>query len=397
MNAPHAPVSIAEGVWWVGALDPDLRVFDVVMETKHGTSYNAYIVQGTEKTALIDGVKDGFLPQTLERISQVCDPASIDYIVVQHTEPDHSGAIAELMQLAPKAEIYCSKPASLFLPLIANRELPVHPVKDGDELPLGGRTLKFILAPFLHWLDTMFTFDDLSGTLFTCDAFGAHFSSEAVLESRTDPAFRESRRYYWDCIMAPFAPYAAKAVKHLDELNLPKIATVAPSHGPVLDSDPMEAVELYREWAAESGKNPIPRAFVGYVSCYGYTRRMAEALADALQGAGYVVRMEDLSQISPEEAGGAIARSDVVALGSPTVNADALPPLWIALSHVPVPLVKGKKALLFGSYGWSGEAVPMLEQRLTGLGFQVRGTYRHRFQPDAKALQEVRALVDKLA
>ncbi|MDL2218701.1 FprA family A-type flavoprotein, partial [Christensenellaceae bacterium OttesenSCG-928-M15] len=286
MQLPKKPVKIFEGIHWVGALNPELRRFDVVMETEFGTSYNSYLVQGNGKTALIDAVKDGYLHQSKALIEQLVDLKSIDYIILQHTEPDHSGSIAQLMELCPNAEIYCTKAASLYLPHIANRELPLNVVKEGDELDLGGRSLRFIIAPFLHWPDTMFTYDKSTGALFTCDAFGCHYAAEHVLESLTDEAFKGARRYYYDCIVSPFAPHVTKAIAHVNELKLPAINAILPSHGPVLDRDPMGAIRLYDEWAKErapvSGKN----VFIGYVTCYGYTKTMAEHFAGLLKERG---------------------------------------------------------------------------------------------------------------
>lgn len=397
MNYPEHPVRIFDDIHWVGVLNPDLRRFDVIMETEFGTSYNAYLVRGTQKTALIDTVKDGFLPQSLKLIRQLVDPKEIDYIIMQHTEPDHSGSIAELLELAPNARILCTKAASLYLPHIANRELPVDVVKEGDVLDLGGRSLRFIIAPFLHWPDTMFTYDDASGALFTCDAFGCHFSSEHVLESLTDERFKGARRYYYDCIVSPFAPHVTRAIAHVKELNLPRISAILPSHGPVLDKDPMEAIALYDEWAKERPPLQGNRVFIGLVSAYCYTRRMGEALQKALEARGAIVELVDFTELSAEQAAERMHLADAVAIGSPTINADALPPVWAALSHVAVPIVRGRAAAAFGSFGWSGEAVPMLEQRLTGLGFKMAGTVRSRFQPDQETMDEMSVLADKLA
>jgi len=396
MRYPEKPVKVLEGIHWVGALNPQLRRFDVVMETKYGTSYNSYLVQGEKKIALIDSVKDGFLSQSEALIRQLVDPAKIDYIILQHTEPDHSGSVAQMLALAPHARVLCSKPASLYLPHIANRELPVDVVKEGDTLDLGGRTLRFISAPFLHWPDTIFTYDDRSGALFTCDAFGFHYAAENVLESLTTEPFEEARRYYYDCIMSPFAPHVARAVAHLDELAL-DIRAILPSHGPVLDRDPQKAISLYRAWPHERPPLAGNRVFIGYVTCYAYTRALGDKLAEQLKSRGAAVEMADLADLSPEDAAARIHNADAVAIGSPTVNADALPPVWTALAHVLVPVVRGRPAVAFGSYGWSGEAVPMLEQRLTGLGFQVAGSVRHRFRPDAEAFDEMSVLADKLA
>ncbi len=398
MQKPTAPVTVFDGIYWVGALNPDLRRFDVVMETEYGTSYNAYLVQGTEKTALIETVKDKFLPESLELIRQVIDPAKIDYIILQHTEPDHSGSIAELLALAPQAKVCCTKPASLYLPHIANRPLPMQVVKEGDALDLGGgRVLQFVSAPFLHWPDSMFTYDTLSHALFTCDAFGCHYAAAQVLESRTDPEFHKARRYYYDCIVSPFAPYVTKAIAHVQELGL-DISAILPSHGPVLDKDPMGAVALYGQWAAERkalGKN---RVFVGYVSCYGYTRALAHRLAEQLMAQGMEVDMADLVDVPLEDLVNRVYEADAIAIGSPTVNADALPPVWDLLTRLSVPVMRGRVSAAFGSYGWSGEAVPLVEARLSALGCKAAAPgVKARFRPEEEALCQMDGLGQAIA
>ncbi len=397
MDKPTKPVRIADGIFWAGALNPEMKRFDVIMETEFGSSYNSYVVLGEEKIALIDCVRDGYLEESLALIRQVADPEKIDCIVLQHTEPDHSGALAELMDIAKNARVYCSKAASLYLPHIAHRELPVTVVKDGDEIDLGGRKLRFISAPFLHWPDTIFTYDETTGSLFTCDVFGCHFASFHVLESLTDERFKGARRYYYDCIMAPFAPHVKKAVNTLKELDL-KINAILPSHGPVLDKDPQEAIELYDRWSREYDRpEGQKKVFIPYVSSYGYTAQLAKAVADELDSLGVETDLADIAGLSSEEVADRIYCADALALGSPTINADALPPIWLALSHLSAPLVRGRKAVVFGSYGWSGEGVPFAEQRLSGLGFKVVGTLRVRFRPDCQALGDARALAKTLA
>jgi len=392
---PLHPLQIKPGIYWVGALNPDLRRFDVIMETEFGTSYNAYLVVGEEKTALIDCVKDGFLEESLALIRQVIDPKNIDYIILQHTEPDHSGSVAELMQICDHAGIYCSKAASLNLPHIANTELPITAVKDGDTLELGNCTLTFLATPFLHWPDTMSTYHAQSGALFTCDFFGCHYTPEQVLESKTDPAFLGARRYYYDCIMSPFAAYATKAIARIKALNAP-ISAILPSHGPVLDQNPMNAIDLYEQWAQER-KRTGKRVFIGYVTCYGYTRTLANALSDFLQAKGLEVDLVDVSEIPLEEAMERVYACDALAIGCPTVNADALPPVWALLCNLSVPLMRGVPAVAFGSYGWSGEAVPFTEQRLTSLGCKVLGTYRMRFKPTQADFEQMQLLSDQIA
>jgi flavorubredoxin len=197
------PVEITKGIYWVGAQNPDLRVFDVIMRTEWGTSYNSYLVKGTEKTALIDSVKEQFSDEQVERISKVCDVKSIDYIICNHTEPDHSGALWKLLELAPGATVLCSKPASVFLRSIMNRDFSCRVVTDGDTLELGGKTLKFISAPFLHWPDSIFTYVTEDAVLFSGDVFGFHFSAENVFDDLTplSDEMLKSQKYYFDVIM----------------------------------------------------------------------------------------------------------------------------------------------------------------------------------------------------
>jgi len=395
MNKPTAPVKIFDNIHWVGALNPELRRFDVVMETEYGTSYNSYLVQGSEKVALIDAVKDRFLPESLNLIRQLVDPTKIDYIVMQHTEPDHSGSIAELIDLAPNAEIVCSKPASMYLPHIANRELPIRVVGEGDVLDLGGKKLSFMSAPFLHWPDTMFTYDESTGALFSCDGFGCHYAAENVLESLTDPEFHKARRYYYDCIMSPFAPYVAKAAARVKGMN---VSAILPSHGPVLDKDPMAAVALYEEWAAEREPLCCNRVFIGYVSCYGYTTSLANRLAEKLTSLGLTVDQADLAEVPAEEIAERIYHADAIAIGTPTVNGDALPPIWAALSHLAIPVLRGRVCAAFGTYGWSGEGVPLLEARLASLGLKAAApAVKVRFRPEEKDFLAMDALGEAIA
>ncbi len=395
MSKPTKPVDIGNEIYWVGALNPEMRRFDVIMETEFGSSYNSYIVKGDSKIALIDAVRDGYLKESLALIRQVVDP--IDYIIIQHTEPDHTGALAELLDIATNAKIYCSKPASSNLPLIAQRELPLTVVKDGDSLELGNRKLRFISAPFLHWPDTIFTYDENSGALFTCDAFGCHYSPENVLESKTDPRFKHERKYYYDCIVAPYAAFVKKAIASVKEKQL-KITSILPSHGPVLDENPMEAVEQYDAWSRQ-GELPEGHrlVFIPYVSSYGYTEQLAKEIATELASLGVETDVADIAALPTKEVTDRIYAAHALAIGSPTVNADALPPIWNALSHLAVPLVRGKKAIVFGDYGWSGEGVPFVEQRLNNLGFKVAGTLKVRFKPDEQALSDARALARTLA
>jgi len=377
-------VKVTDKIYWVGVQNPKLRVFDVIMETKWGTSYNSYLIKGTKKTALVDAVKDSFGEEQLERIRDICDPASIDYIICNHTEPDHSGSLTALLDVAPGARVVCSKPASIFLKEITNRDIDFIVVEDGYELDLGEATIRFYSVPFLHWPDSIFTYVESEKFLSSGDVFGFHFSAENVFDDLTPLTAEmvESQKYYYDVIMSPFAPYVLDAVDKIKDLD---IKIIGPSHGPVLRTDPRAAVERYRVWAQPVVNNP-KKIFIGYVSCYGYTRQLGERILNAARAAGYDAEMADISEIGAEQAADRIHCADAFAIGSPTLNRDALAPVWNVMTSLCPMIVKGKKALVFGSYGWSGEASKYMEQRLKNLGVNVVAVATAKLKPSKSEL-----------
>lgn len=386
------PAKITDGIYWVGALNPDLRIFDVIMKTDWGTSYNSYLIKGTEKTAVVDSVKEAFSDEQIERISKVCDVSSIDYIICNHTEPDHSGNLAKLLKLAPKAIVLCSKPASVFLRSILNVDFECRVVADGETLELGGKTLKFISAPFLHWPDTIFTYVTEDAVLLSGDVFGFHFASEDVFDDLISlgSEMLESQKYYFDVIMGPFKNYVLDAVKKVRPLH---IDVIGPSHGPVLRKAPKEAIDHYEEWASDIlHKNDPKKVYIGYVSCYGYTTMLAEAIGRVVSGAGFSVEIEDVSERDPDACAEKIHKSDAFAIGSPTINRDALKPAWDVLTSVSTYIVKGKPAAVFGSFGWSGESIKFLGERLRGVGADVVGSCSAKLRPDDKEIEEAEKL-----
>ncbi len=388
----YKPEKIKEGIYWVGAQNPDLRIFDVIMKTQWGTSYNSYLIKGSEKTAVVDSVKETFLDEQVSRISQVCDVSSIDYIVCNHTEPDHSGALGQLLKLAPKAVVLCSKPASVFLRSILNTHFECRVVTDGETVDLGGKTLKFISAPFLHWPDSIFTYVPEDAALFSGDVFGFHFSTEKVFDDLTplSDEMLASQKYYFDVIMGPFKNYVLDAVKKVRPL---RIDVIGPSHGPVLRGNPKDAVDRYEEWAFDIlHKNDPKRVYIGYVSCYGYTRTLAEAIYNTVSEAGFDAEMEDVSKTDSDACAAKIHSSDAFAIGSPTINRDALKPVWDVLTSVSTYIVKGKPAAVFGSFGWSGESIKFLSERLRNVGADVIGTCSAKLKPDEKEIEEAEKL-----
>ncbi len=381
-------VEITRDVFWVGVQNPSLRVFDVIMRTEWGTTYNSYLIKGTFGAAVVDTVKEGFSDEFIKKISDVCDVSSIRYIVCNHTEPDHSGSLSKLLKLAPDAVVLCSKPASVFLRTIMNRDFECRTVGDGDSVDLGGKTLRFISAPFLHWPDSIFTYVPQDALLLSGDVFGFHFSAENVFDDLTplSDEMAASQKYYFDVIMGPFKSYVLQAIEKIRGLD---IKAIGPSHGPVLRSSPWEAVKRYETWSSDIlTANDPKKVYIGFVSCYGYTKMLAERIACAVREAGYDAEVEDVSQADPAECAAKIHKADAFAVGSPTINRDALKPVWDVLMSVSTYTVKGKPAAVFGSFGWSGEAIKFLSERLRDIGAEVLGSSSARLYPDDKELAE---------
>ena len=201
-------IAVGKGVYWVGVKDPELAVFDIVIPTEYGTTYNSYLVRGDKRAGVIDCVKHPFYEEWLEKISLHLDPSELDFVVINHSEPDHSGAIVELLKINPKIKVYLSKAAKGFVDNIVNGPYESRVVKDWEEIDLGGKKLKFILAPFLHWPDTIFTYDETEKILFPCDCFGAHYASEKLFNDELDGNEKEYARksfeYYYNSIMRPY-------------------------------------------------------------------------------------------------------------------------------------------------------------------------------------------------
>lgn len=386
-------VEIKPDIFWVGVKDPNLRVFDIVMKTPWGTTYNSYIVKG-KKVAVVETVKAVFFDEFLAKLQTVVDPQAIDYLVVNHTEPDHAGSVAKLLTLAPQATVVASRAASQFLKGMVHTGFNVQIVGDGDSVDLGGKTLRFTLAPFLHWPDSMFTYVPEDKVLFTCDAFGCHYCPEGLFNDE-EGDFGEAYRLYYDAIMSPFKTYVADAVEKIKDLD---IALIAPGHGPVLRDNPRQYVEIYRQWSIEN--RPVQKTvFIGYVSAYGNTKMLAEAVAAGVEKVGSVSAiLRDVSETSEPEIAALIEHSDALIFGSPTINADVVRPVWDAMNLIVPMRNKGKVGAAFGSYGWSGEAVKMIEDRLKSLKLKVpfHGV-KANFVPTEAILTEARQLGEEVA
>jgi flavorubredoxin len=398
-------VEIAPGVHWVGALDPHLRNFDLILKTANGTSYNAYVVRGENGVAVIDTVKESFADDFFRRLESVARYDEISTIVLNHLEPDHSGALPELLRRAPQARVYLSGRAQMMLKALLKPSFAAPPeytpVGTGDTVDLGGRTLRFLNTPYLHWPDTQCTYLEEDGILFTGDLFGCHFCDARLFNDRVGD-FRFSFEYYYAHIMRPFREHVLDAVALIEPLAL---QLIAPAHGPILRHTPRDYVQRYRELATPRLHNEArseKTLVVFYLSAYGNTRRMAEALAAGAESiAGVRVSLYDLEGCEGTEADiftDLVEEADGLAFGSPTINGDAVRPIWSLLSSLTSVNVKGKLGAAFGSYGWSGEAVRLIEDRLRGLKLRLPlEGLRIKLVPDDAELEQCRALGESLA
>jgi len=381
MNAPldvsahRAAVEVAPGVHWIGALDPTLRTFDIILKTANGTTYNAYLVRGDEGVAIVDTVKAEFAEEFFARLESVARYDEIRVVVLNHLEPDHSGALPELLRRAPQATLYISTRATSMLKALlkpADGSLEYITVGTGDEVDLGGRRLRFLHTPFLHWPDTQCTYLVEEQVLFSGDVFGCHYCDNRLFNDRVGD-FRFSFDYYYAHIMRPFKQHVMEALQLIEPLGL-KI--IAPTHGPILRERPRRYVTHYRELstsslAAQFGDDEKSLA-IFYMSSYGNTAHMADAVRAGADAVGGVrVSLYDLEGGETDPFVDLIEEADGLAFGSPTINGDAVKPVWDLLSSLAVVNLKGKVGAAFGSYGWSGEAVRMIEDRMRGLKMRV--------------------------
>ena len=363
---------LSERVHWIGALDPDMRTFDVILRTPNGTTYNAYAIRGSEGVAVIDTVKEDWAEQFFASLESVARYDEIRVIVLNHLEPDHSGALPELMRRAPQARLYMSESAQLMLKSLLKSDVEHTPVTTGDCVSLGDRTLRILHTPYLHWPDTQCTYLEEEATLFSGDVFGCHFCDDRLFNDAVGD-FRFSFEYYYQHIMRPFKQHVIDALKLIEPLEL---RTVAPAHGPILRDRPRGYVERYRELSTprlhlevQSGEKTM---VIFYISSYGNTQRMAEAIRDGAQEVGgFRVSLYDLEGAETEPFVDLVEEADAILVGSPTINGDAVKPVWDLLSSFAKIHVKGKVGAAFGSYGWSGEAVRMMDDRLRGLKMRV--------------------------
>ena len=316
-------IFVNKDVAWIGVLDYDIITFDVVMETRYGTTYNSYFINAQMPT-IIETTKETFWDTYIAKIRQVIEPEKIKYIILNHTEPDHSGNLLNLLKLAPEAKVVGSGIAIRNLRELFNADFPNIIVKGDDILDLGDKTLKFISAPNLHWPDSIYTYLIEDKLLFTCDSFGCHYADDRMIDNEVGN-FDDAFKYYFDVILKPFSKFMLQALDRIKDLEINAILT---GHGPLLLND----WKRYIEWTKELSEQFINTQnhndiFVAYVSAYSKTASLAQAIAEGVKEEGLEVILKDIEHCSLGELEEYITRSRGMAIGSPVINQNILLPI----------------------------------------------------------------------
>jgi len=362
--------NIKNSVYWVGKIDWELRRFHGDEYSTHrGSTYNSYLVK-EEKVALIDTVWAPFTKEFVENLASMIDLNKIDYVIANHAESDHSGALPELMRHIPETPVYCTKNGVKSLTGHYHKDWNFNVVKTGDRLSLGQKELVFVEAPMLHWPDSMFCYLSGDNILFSNDAFGQHYASEFMFNDLVDQAelFAEGIKYYAN-ILTPFSSLVTQKIKEVLSFGLP-LDIICPSHGVIWRDKPEQIVEQYMRWADDYQENQIT---IIYDTMWNGTRVMAEHIAKGigLSDKAVNVKLYNLAKTDKNDVITEVFKSKAILVGSPTINKGILTSVAAILEEIRGLKFKNKKAAAFGCYGWSGESVKMIAENLTTAGFDV--------------------------
>ena len=362
------PIEIKKEIYSVGVVDWNIRSFHGhTYTTKRGSTYNSYLIID-DKIALVDTVLGSFSDEFIERIREVIPPEKIDYIIANHVESDHSGAMPALMKLCPKAKVYCTQKCKegLYKNYYENWDFNI--VKTGDKLKLGKRTLTFIEAPMIHWPDSMFTYCQEEELLMPNDAFGQHYATSERFDDEVDEcALMDEAAKYYGNILWPLGSIIARKIDEILKMNIP-IKMIAPSHGIVWRKDPMKIINSYVKWTKNETK---PNVVIAYETMWGSTDKMARKISEAIIDAGLDVKLFDIAQSDRTEIIGAMLEAKGFLIGSSTHDNDMLTSIAGFLEFLKGLKPKNRIAAAFGSYGWSGGAVASIEKILKEGGIEV--------------------------
>jgi len=373
-------VKIKENVYWVGAVDWNLRNFHGYL-TQRGSTYNSYLIID-EKVTLIDNVKSYLFEEQLERIKSVIDPARIDIIIQNHIEMDHSGSLPLLKEYCPKAEIYATAKGAEGLNRHFKKNWQINTVTGGSTLNLGKREIAFVPTPMVHWPDNMVSYSGYDKILFSNDAFGQHIASQERFDYEYSMGIieEEAAKYYANIVL-PYGAQVVKALKVAAELD---IEWILPSHGLIWHDHIPRLMELYDKWA---NNRTVNKALIIYDSMWGSTEMMAEMVRDAFEESGVIAEFYNLQKTHMSDLMTKILDARYICLGSPTLNNNILPTMAAFLTYFKGLAPKGRIGLAFGSYGWGGQSIPILDSALEEMKFERLSSIKMKFIPDESELE----------
>ncbi len=394
MKGEANAVEISEGVFWVGALDFELRNFHGY-STEKGSSYNAFLVLGEKKKVLVDTVKKQFSKELLSRISSVIRPEEIDYVISNHSEMDHSGALPEVVEVVKPERILASKNGVKNLKGQLHWDVEVEAVDDDTSLDIGGMTLRFMETRMLHWPDSMFTYIPEKKILFSQDAFGMHYATSRLFVDENDwpTVYWESAKYYANILM-PYSTLCGKLLQKIEKEGM-RFDIIATDHGPLWRGEDVEKIlGFYANWAARKTEK---KALVFYDTMWGSTSMMAKAIAEGISAEGVMVDLYPVSSSSRADIATSALEATAMVVGSPTINNNLFPSLGDVLAYLKGLKPPTKFAAVFGSYGWSGEATRVLRELLSNMGIQVlEDEMKVKFVPGYEELETSREFGGKI-
>src|SRR4030043_312305 len=383
------PREIKKGIYCVGAIDWDRRLFDSLIPLPDGTSYNAYLIKGSDKTALIDTVDPPMKDVLLNNLDQRGIKRT-DYVIFNHAEPDHSGSIREVLEKYPEAQAVCTaRCQGMLIDRFMIAEDRFQTVEDKATISLGGRTLEFIHAPWVHWPETMLTYLREEKILFPCDFFGSHIATTDMYVRDAGQEYEAARRYWAEIMM----PFRLQIQKNLEKIKDYKIDIIAPSHGPMHDK-PEFIINAYRSWAFDEPGNIV---VVPYISMHGITRKMVAYLVEALSRRGVTVKQFDLAASDIGKLAAALVDAGTIVIGTPTVLTGPHPNVAHAAFLANAIKPKAKFASIIGSYGWGGKAVEQIAAMIPNLKVEILGPVIIKGFPKEADFQALDILAETIA
>jgi flavorubredoxin len=382
------PRKLKADVYWVGAVDWDRRLFDELIPLPDGTSYNAYLVKGSEKTVLIDTVDPTMSSVLIDNLDQL-DVKNLDHVIVNHAEQDHSGTLPQILKLYPNATVVATpKCKNLLMDLLLIPEDKIMTVEDGETLSLGDKTLEFVHAPWVHWPETMLTYLKEDRMLFTCDLFGSHFATSDLYVTDEATVYEAAKRYYAE-IMMPFRKVIEKNLEKIRDLH---IDVIAPSHGPI-HNKPEFILEAYKDWGYASPKNVV---VLPYISMHGSTKKMVEYFVGALVERGITVKQFNLARTDVGKLAIALVDAATIVIGSPTVLVGPHPNVVYAVYLANALRPKLKFASVIGSYGWGGRMVEQIKGLVSNLKVELLEPVVIKGFPKQEDLRALDRLADEI-